>query len=95
MYGRSQNCQVSSKSCESVTQKAALELIPAGLDLLPYGRLLPYIYYFFYILTHVLLTPISEDQKEAVKICRCPPCVEKRESLRKKEPKSKSIRYVR
>ena len=50
---------------------------------------------FFYILTHVLLTPISEDQKETVKVCRCPPCVEKRESLRKKEPKSKSIRYVR
>ena len=47
MYGRSQNCQVSSKSCESGTQKAALKLVPAGLDLLPYGRLLPYIYNFF------------------------------------------------
>nr|XP_058967109.1 translocation protein SEC63 homolog [Pocillopora verrucosa] len=40
------------------------------------------------------VTKLPEDQKETVKICRCPPCVEKRESLRKKEPKSKSIRYV-
>ena len=37
----------------------------------------------------------SDDKKRAVKICRCPPCVEKRENLRKKEPKSKSIRYLR
>ncbi|XP_020622876.1 translocation protein SEC63 homolog [Orbicella faveolata] len=40
------------------------------------------------------ITKLPDDQKRAVKICRCPPCVEKRELLRKKEPKSKSIRYA-
>jgi len=51
-----------------------------------------YISYFWYDLWNNL---ISDDQKRAAKICRCPPCVEKRAILRKKEPKSKSIRYVR
>ncbi|XP_068697913.1 translocation protein SEC63 homolog [Montipora foliosa] len=40
------------------------------------------------------VTKLPDEQKRPVKICRCPPCEEKREILRNKEPKSKSIRYV-
>jgi len=61
-------------------------------------------YYFLISFYGIVLVPVTyyvwkvtklpDDQKRAAKICRCPPCVEKRAILRKKEPKSKSIRYV-
>ncbi|CAH3176181.1 unnamed protein product [Porites evermanni] len=61
-------------------------------------------YYFLISFYGIVLVPVTyyvwnvtklpDDKKRAVKICRCPPCVEKRAILRKKEPRSKSIRYL-
>ncbi|XP_015759114.1 PREDICTED: translocation protein SEC63 homolog [Acropora digitifera] len=50
--------------------------------------LVPLTYYIWKV------TKLPDSQKIENKICQCPPCEEKREALRRKKPKSKSIRYV-